>query len=600
MRYVMTAAAIAAAMAATQTASAEATRVAVFELKGTLTELPAAQDDLFATGRQESCTSLTRRIRKAATDDDVAGVVILCESPQIGWAQNEEISAALASVRDAGKPVYAHDDQITTAELAMLSPASVLATSPEGSVLIPGLYGEQPYLRGLLDKIDVEPDFIALGDYKAAGEMFMRREPSDTAAENSKWLYDSLYQSVVSAIATGRGVDEDKARSWIDEAVFSAGEAVEDGVLDLAVTRDGLADRVENDLGDVEFDKSYEVPKAKSIDLSSPFGLLSFYSELLAGPRSSKSSGPSIAIVHVNGAIQDGEPSGSPLGPLGGGSLGAYSGPIRRALDKAADDGTVRAVVLRVDSPGGSATASEVILQAAKRVREKKPLIVSMGNVAASGGYYVSMAGETVFVDEKTITGSIGVVSGKVATREMWENLGINFVPIERGKNASLFSTMEPFTDEQEEQMLDFMRDVYGTFKGHVEANRGDKLAKPLDELAGGRVYSGQQAIELGLADRIGTIHDAIEAARGAAKMSEDFELRVIPRPKNFVELLMADLAPSEDKKDGPRLSLLDLAEPVLGTLDPRRAAAVRAALEQGDVIRRNGVGLISPVFVQP
>ena len=588
-----------AALFLTTTASAEATRVAVFELKGQVTELPAAMDDPFATQAQESCTSLTKRIREAAADDDVAGVVVLCESPQMGWAQSEEIHKSLAAVRAADKPVYVHDDSYTTAEFAMLSPASVLATSPEGSVLIPGLYGEQPYLRGLLDKIDVEPDFIALGDYKAAGEMFMRREPSEAAAKNTKWLYDSLYASVVEAIATGRGVSEEQATEWIDEAVFSADEAVADGVLDAAVTRDELADRIEDDLGKVEFDKKYKVPKQKTIDLSSPFGLLNFYADLLAGPKRKTSSEPSIAIVHVNGAIQDGEPTGSPFGPLGS-SGGAYSGPIRRALDKAANDASVRAVVLRVDSPGGSATASEVILQAAKRVTEKKPLVVSMGNVAASGGYYVSMAGETIFVDEKTITGSIGVVSGKVATREMWENLGINFVPIARGEKADLFSTMEPFTDEQEEQMLDFMRDVYGTFKGHVEANRGEKLAQPLDELAGGRVYSGRQAIELGLADEVGSIHEAIEAARKAAKLGEEFELRVIPRPKNFIELLMADLSPTKDDGEKPRLSLAAMAEPLFAALDPKRAEAVRMVLEQGDIVRRNKIGLISPVFVKP
>ena len=581
------------------TASAEQKKVAVFELKGAITEKPAAIDDPFATTTsQESCTSITQRMRKAAEDDEVVAVAILCESPQMGWAQSEEIHRAIAEIRAAKKPVYTHDDAYTTAEYAMLSSASMLTTSPEGSVLIPGLYGEQPYLRGLLDKIEVEPDFIALGDYKAAGEMFMRREPSDAARENQKWLYDSLFASIVDAIAAGRGVEADKARAWIDEAVFSASEAKADGVLDAALTKDELADRIEKDLDtDLDFDKSYGKPKKKTIDLSSPFGLLNFYADLLAGPSTKKSTKDTIAIVHVNGAIQDGEPNNSPFSI--GGNGGAYSGPIRRALDQAADDAKVRAVVLRVDSPGGSATASEVILQAAQRVSEKKPLIVSMGNVAASGGYYVSMAGETIFVDEKTITGSIGVVSGKLATGEMWENLGINFVPVERGKNAGLFSTSTTFTDEQKEQMLDFMRDVYGTFKGHVEANRGDKLSKPVDELAGGRVYSGRQAIELGLADEVGTIHDAVEAARAAAKMGEDFDLKVIPRPKNFLELLAADLSPTKDEK-GPRLSLLEIAEPLLGTLDPNRAAAVRQALQQADIVRTNRIGLISPIFVQP
>ena len=575
-----------------------ASKVAVFELSGTITEKPAAQDDPFQMGAAESCTSLTRRMNKAASDPEVAAVVVLCESPSMGWAQSEEIHRAIAGIREAGKPVYAYDDMYTTAEYAMLSSATKMATSTEGSVLIPGLAGAQPYVRGLLDKLEVEPDFIALGDYKAAGEMFMRREPSEAAAENTKWLYDNLYASLLDAIAKGRGVDRAKAEEWIDEGVFSAKEAVADGVLDLATTRDELADLIEKNAdADLTFDKGYQKPKQKTVDLSSPFGLLNFYAELLAGPSDRGSTKPSVAIVHVNGAIADGEPETSPLSLNSG---GAYSGPIRRALDKAADDSTVKAVVLRVDSPGGSATASEVILQAAERVTKKKPLIVSMGNVAASGGYYVSMAGETIFVDEKTITGSIGVVSGKLATTEMWEKVGVNFEPILRGKNADLLTTLSTFSDEQEEEMKQYMRDVYGTFKGHVVDNRGDKLTKPIDELAGGRVYSGRQAIELGLADETGTIHDAIEAARQAAKLGEEFELRTIPRPKNFIETLMADLQPPKKDKNAPRLSLMTLAEPVLGVLDPAKAAAVREVLTQAEVLSHCRVGVVAPIYVRP
>ena len=598
MRLLLTAAltAVLPSFAAADETDDGPTRVAVFELKGTITELPAAADDPFATGATESCASLTRRLRKAATDDDVAAVVVLCESPAMGWAQSEEIYAAMKAVREAGKPVYAYDDSYSTAEYAMLAAASKMATSTEGSAIITGIAGAQPFVRGLLDKLDVEPDFIALGDYKAAGEMFMRREPSEQAAENTKWLYDTLYASVLDAIADGRDVEVKQAKIWIDEGVFSAKEAIAEGVLDLAVTRDQLADMIEKEFGDLEFDKKYEVPKQKSIDLSSPFGVLNFYAELLAGPSDQKSSKPSIAIIHVNGAIADGEPSSSPLQTS---SSGAYSGPIRRALDKAAADPTVRAVVLRVDSPGGSATASEVILQAAKRVREKKPLIVSMGNVAASGGYYVSMAAEEIFVDEKTITGSIGVVSGKFALTEMWENIGVNLHPILRGKNADLMTTLGTFDDEQEEEMKQYMTDVYGTFKDHVEANRGEKLTKPIDELAGGRVFAGRQAIELGLADKTGTIHDAIDAARKAAKLGDDFDLRTIPRPKNFFETLMADLQPPKKDKNAPRLSLIEMATPILEVLDPLHARAVRDVLMQAEVMRNCRVGVISPVYVQ-
>ena len=196
----------------------------------------------------------------------------------------------------------------------------------------------------------------------------------------------------------------------------------------------------------------------------------------------------------MDGAISLGKKTASLFGAAGG----AHSSDIRKALDEAARDDSIKAVVLRVDSPGGSAVASEIILDATSRVKAKKPFVVSMGDVAGSGGYYVACASDTIFADDATITGSIGVVSGKLVTNPMWEKVGITFKAYERGKNAGMLANDHAFTPEERQKMQGHMDEIYDVFKGHVTAIRGDRLKKPIDEFAGGRVYTGKQALELG------------------------------------------------------------------------------------------------------
>src|SRR5262249_3398916 len=255
-------------------------------------------------------------------------------------------------------------------------------------------------------------------------------------------------------------------------------------------------------------------------------------------------------------------------------------------------------VVLRVDSPGGSAVASDIILDASKRVKNRKPLVVSMGNVAGSGGYYVAMGADTIFADDNTITGSIGVVSGKVATNVICDKMGITFKAYKRGENAGFLPSEKVFSSAEREKMQAFMDEIYGVFKDHVVANRGKKLKKPIDELAGGRVYTGKQALELGLVDKIGTLQDAIHHVAAEAKVTE-YDVRVIPQPKNFLELLMEEAeGGKEDKNEvdsgGRRLaarppSLVDLALPYLQQLDPHRMRAATLALQRMELIQREG-----------
>jgi protease-4 len=573
--------------------------VAVFRLHGAIAETPV--DEVLTFGGEHhplALKDLIRRMNKARDDASVKAVVVLMDDAQLGTAQVEELRQAITEISKSGKDVYAHADSLTMHGYALLSAATHLSVSPTGDLWLTGLYAESMYLRGLLNKLGVKPDFLTCGEYKSAAETFMREGPSPKAEEMENWLLDGIYATQVKLIASHRGVDEKKAREWIDGGPYTAAKGRELGIIDHVEQRQGVEARLKRRFGDdVKFDHKYGQTSRQQVDFSSPFAAFEIFGEILGGKKK-KAHKTSIAIVYVDGPIMLGTAETS---PFSGGSGTAASSDLRRALDQVATDDTIHAVVLRINSPGGSATASDIILDATRRVKAKKPLVVSMGNVAASGGYYVACAADTVFADEATITGSIGVVGGKMATTEMWKKIGITFKEYPRGKHAGVLSSAQVFTPEERTHMQAWMDEIYGVFKGHVTAARGKKLKKPIDDLAGGRVYTGKQALDLGLVDKIGTLEDALKFAASEAKL-ETYELRVVPEPKNFLELLLEDSTgdKSTDKHLGGRLmhdpsGLLQAALPLLQRLDPQRMGALRLALLRLDLVNREGVVLMAP-----
>jgi len=589
--------------------------VVVLRLHGSLLETPTDQSFSFSGEKSLSLKDVVERLAKAGDDDDIKSLVMTADGASLAGPQVEELRQAMAKFCEKGKEIYACADGLTMHSYALLSGATRLSVVPTGDVWLTGVYGESPFLRGLLNKLGVTPDFLTCGEYKSAAEMFMRESPSPQAEEMQNWLMDGTYEAQLKLIASGRKVDEQQVRTWIDNGPYTAAKAKELGLIDAVEHREDFAAYVkEKSGGKVTFHHKYGEKKQADLDLSSPFAALNLWADLLNGPKK-KTYKTSVAIVYVDGPITLGDTETS---LLSGSAPTAASTPLRKALDKAAEDDTIKAVVLRVNSPGGSATASEIILKATERVKAKKPLIVSMGDVAASGGYYVTCATDTIFADESTITGSIGVVGGKMATTDLWNKLGVKWKAYQRGTNASILSSSQTFTPEQRKHMQAWMDEIYGVFKGHVTDARGDKLKKPIDELAGGRVYTGKQALDLGLVDKIGTLSDAIEYAAAQAKI-EKYEIRVVPEPKNLLEILLEDVegqkedgkhvsldgeatgrgvSPGGALKFGQRLSLLDAALPYLEQLDPHRLRAVKLALRRLDMIQAEGAVLMAPEFV--
>jgi protease-4 len=578
--------------------------VAVFRFSTGVSESP--EDDTFSfTGQTPvPLKDLVARFKKAAKDPAVRAVALIADTGAVGAAQTEELRQAIGAIRSAGKDVFVHGDSLTMREYVLYSGASRISLVPTADLWLTGLHGESPYVRGLLNMLGVKPDFLHCGAYKSASEIFMREGPSPEADKMQNWLLDSVYDSEVNLIAKGRNVDPAKVKEWIDNGPYTAEKAKAGGLIDAIEHRQDLEAMLKSKYGDdVVFNKKYGKKRPPSLDLGSPLAIFKLWGDFLSEATKEKSQKSAIGIVYVDGAIELGSSRSSPFG----GSTGAHSTDIRKALDDAARDDSIKAVVLRVDSPGGSAVASEIIYDATRRVKAKKPFVVSMGNVAGSGGYYVSCGSDTIFADEATITGSIGVVGGKFATNDMWKKVGITFKEYTRGTNAAILSTSDVFTPEQRTKMQAWMDDIYGVFKGHVTENRGTKLKKPIDDIAGGRVYTGRQGLELGLVDKIGTLQDAIDFVAQQAKIT-DYEVRVVPEPKNFIEQIMEELSGGKDEKDTkdlgtelrmrghqPTISLIDLAMPYLKHLDPERVKLIKAALLRMELIQREGASLAMP-----
>jgi protease-4 len=578
--------------------------VAVFRLAGALTETPTDDAFPFSTEQSVALKDLLARLKKAQEDKNVKAVIITVSDLSVGFAQIEELRQAIADLRSAGKDVYAHADSLAMPHYVLLSGATHLSVVPTGDLWITGLSGQSLHVRKLLDMIGAKPDYLTCGAYKSAAELFMRDTPSPQNEEMLNWLLDGIFETSVKLIARGRGVEQDKVRKWIDGGHYSAERAREQGLIDSVQHRQEFETGVKNRFdGEVKLDTNYGKRQQQQIDLSSPFGIINFYAELLGGGSKKPSTHKdSVAIVYVEGPIVVGKAPTSVLDP---GAKIAASTPLRAALNKAAADDSIKAVVLRVNSPGGSAVASEIILDATRRVKAKKPLVVSMGDVAGSGGYYVACASDTIFADESTITGSIGVVAGKLATTEMWGKVGITFKEFKRGANAGLLTSSEPFTPGQRQALQTWMDEVYGVFKGHVTTIRGNRLKKPIDDLAGGRVYTGRQAFDLGLVDKLGTLADAVKFAANQAKI-EKYEIRVVPEPKNLLEALLEGASGEKDEDHvsfAPpaatnHTSLLTTVLPHLKGLDPERTSAVLRAFQQLEILEREGVVLMIPEFM--
>ena len=438
----------------------------------------------------ESYMHLLQRLESAASDAHVKGMVLDISRPRFSWAQVEELRTAIAAIQAEGKPVVAYmGGSPSNGAYYLASACDHIWLHPAGGLDLIGLSMEAMFFRGALDLVGVEPQFVKRSEYKASPEQWTNTEPSDPAREQMNALLDDLFNAMVKGISEGRGFEIDEVIALVDGGPYTADEALGNGLVDAL----HYPDEIEAALEDV-FPKGFDLDDDYNITTE------------VSGWESPKQ----VALIYVDGPIVGGESSSGGL--LSGANTG--SSTVVRYLLAAKDDAQVKAVVLRVDSPGGSAYASDEIWRAVELVEEEgKPVIVSMGGVAASGGYYVAAGATAIYAEPTTITGSIGVYGGSYSFGELYEKLGINYELYLRGRNAGMYSTSRPMDDVELASMNRMIDDTYLQFKTRVGDGRNMTLEQ-VEEVARGRVWSGSRAHENGLVDELGGIQDAIARAK--------------------------------------------------------------------------------------
>jgi protease-4 len=549
----------------------EKVRLAMLTLKDSLPET-SEQAGPFGENKLDMREAISR-LEKAAKDKSVSGVILDIQNPTIGRGKVEELRGAISRFRSSGKKVYAMLDSAEPSDYLVACACNEIVMPETGVVVLPGIHAEATFYRGLLAKLGIEADFIHIGDYKGAAEPLTRDKFSEPVRENMTKLIDDLYDDMITTIVKDRPLTIAQAKDIIDTGMITATRAKALGLIDRVAYPDTLRDELAKtyQAEPLAFVRNYG-QKELDTDFSGPMGFFKLMQAMMGGESSnSERKGKKIAIVYALGPIMTGK---SKDGFMGGESMGSTT--IIEALRKANEDKNVVAIVLRVDSPGGSALASDLIWHETQVI--KKPIVASMGDVAASGGYYISMGAKKIFAAPSTITGSIGVVGGKLAMTGLFSKVGITTETIERGKNSGLFSSSGKFSDSQRDVVKKMMEDMYGQFT--TKAAKGRNMpVENLRRLAGGRVYSGRQAKENGLVDELGTLHDAVAEAKKLAGLDASSEVRieVLPEPTNFFESLFGDL--DAEKETRISQSLNNLA-PELVTI-ARRAARLRAVFDR-------------------
>lgn len=581
-----------------------AKKVLRVRLDGPVLEAPDENAQLFALlGGSEAKTlrHWVRTIERAADDQEVSGIAMIVERPQFGFAQLEELTRALQAFRGTGKKVYCYMDHAGNGTYALACATDHITLAEHSELAIVGLHAELSFYKGLLDKIGVEADLMHCGAYKAALEPFTRTEPSPEFAENINWLLDGIYERWVGMIAAGRGLSVEQVQALVDQAPLEAQVALEQRLVDRVGSFADFKKMIYKEYGkEVEVVKKLDQKSELEIDFQNPFAMFQMFaekfSEMMDEGREPAKSG--IALIYIEGLIMVGKNDSSPFA----GNM-AGSTTLRAAFEKAREDDSIKAVVVRVDSPGGSALASDIMWKAATRCAAEKPLVVSMGNVAGSGGYYVSIPGDTIFAEEGTITASIGVVGGKFIWNDLMVNkLGITTTEFDRGKHAGLMSMNRRWNEGEREWMVQYMNSVYEQFKDRVRESRGDRIKGDLEDMAGGRVYTGKQALERGLVDRIGGLSEAIAYAADKVSLDE-YEIYVLPEPKDFFDIL-AVLMDQETEDEWeisqmPPLTsdpLLRAAVPLLHGLAPEHLNNFARALQNLTTLQEEHVGCFMPL----
>ncbi|MCC5875526.1 MAG: signal peptide peptidase SppA [Candidatus Sumerlaeia bacterium] len=512
------------------TASANGNTVPVLNISGLVVDRSPALP-FFST----PVTNLRQKVdalNRAATDDDVAAVLVRYEMPMWTYAQSSEFQEAIVTFRNSGKPVYVHYDAGTIIDYIAATPATHVSMSPVGVVDLAGLGFSLYYFKETLAKLGMEAEAIQTGAYKNAFEPFTESSMTAETREQMNDLLDDLFGHAVSSLSRHRELDEELATDLLTGGPYTSTRAVELNLIDSMLHLPDLRTHMEEEVGrELSFDSRYATPRRQAPRMPS-------MADLFGGGFGRRSTPPAaptnIALVYAQGPIIDGR-SGE-FNPFII-EQAVASEDFLEILDDISKDNSIRAIVIRVDSPGGSAIASDRIHNALADIRHKgTPIVVSMGSMAASGGYYIAMEADKILAQPTTLTGSIGVVGGKLSMEGTFNSIGIHREHLHRGENTELYSTARRWTDRERALLGEIIDEIYETFTTKA-ANARNMDHDALLELAGGRVYTGTRALDVGLIDELGGLSRAIAVARELAD-APDARVVVYPKEPTLLEML--------------------------------------------------------------
>jgi protease-4 len=471
-------------------------RIEQIELKGDINE--------------RELTRLMAQLRLLSRDDAVAAVLVTMDSPGLGWAGANEVRQGLAAVRAAGKKVFVYMVQGTTKDYFLATVADKIYVDPAGGLRLAGMSATSLYFKGLFDKLGVVAQFEKIEEYKSAPEAWTRTGPTEPAAVSRNELYDSMYEHVVQEIGGGRRIDPARVRVLIDNGPYTSGELRKiPDLVDRVVTAEQLPQELVRELGEA-------VP-------------------LMAAPRErdERWDYPTIAVIYIDGDIVDGKSATIPI--LGIRLTGGET--ISAAIAAARASPQVEAIILRINSPGGSALASELMAREVFKTRGVKPIICSMGDIAASGGYFAAAGCDTILADPLTITGSIGIFNGKFDFSGLLGKFGITWSTYKRGQLADMDSWVRPWDENELKLLKRKLHYYYGRFIRAVAEGRNMSTGQ-VDAVGRGRVWTGLQAKPISLIDRFGNIGDAVQLAKRRVGLSPDDEVRLVLLPQESTSLL--------------------------------------------------------------
>lgn len=499
--------------------------VLVLNVSGSLPDFSAEDPTarIFGIEQSPSFSSLLSQLRKAKVDSRIGAILLDIDFPGIGWGKADELREAIADFKTSGKPVFAYMEIGSNKEYYIAAAADKIYLPPTGDLYINGFAAQSQFYKGSLDKLGVKWEDVHVGKYKSYNEQFTRTDHSPESREVVNAILDDYFNRVVNTVAQSRQKSPEDVKAIIDNAPYNAVEAQKQNLIDGAKYKDEVYAELKNRLGYKEADELRVTTN-------------SAYKEIT--PESlGLNNGERVAVIFASGIITPGRSSDGTFG----GSQTIGSDTIVKAVKDAADDASIKAIVLRVDSGGGSALASDLMWHTIEYAKTKKPIVTSMGDVAASGGYYIACNSNKIVAEPSTVTGSIGVVLGRPVLGGLYNWLGVSNEYIKRGKNAEIFREDREWTPEEREVFQKNANFFYwDNFVPKVAQGRG-KSVEQIHEVAQGRVWTGFQAKERGLVDEFGGLNRAVEIAKELAKLPADKDVKrvVFPSTKPFLESLL-------------------------------------------------------------